>query len=220
MKVTPYPFPSSQYMSEEITKTQIFLHHTAGNSNPIGVYDDWKSNPERIATCVVIGGNPGTQKSWIDGEAIKGYSSKLWAYHLGLKESTFQKFGLPYKSLDKISVAVEVCNWGQLTKKGDKFYNYVNKVVPNNEVIILDKPHRGYTYFHAYTDAQIATLKELILSWGDYYKIPLDYNEDIWDVTTRALKGESGIYTHNSVRYDKVDLSPQPKIIEMLKSLK
>ena len=49
--------------------------------------------------------------------------------------------------------------------------------------------------------------------------IPLKYNPDIWDVTTRALKGESGVYTHNSVRYDKVDVSPQPKLIEMLQSL-
>jgi len=31
--------------------------------------------------------------------------------NLGLKEATFHKFNLPYKSLDKISVAVEICNW-------------------------------------------------------------------------------------------------------------
>ena len=55
--------------------------------------------------------------------------------------------------------------------------------------------------------------------WKDKYKIPLTYNEDIWDVTTRALKGESGLFTHCSVRYDKVDVYPHPKLIEMLKSL-
>lgn len=220
MKVTNYPFPNTQYIDEEIKKTQIFLHHTAGNSNPINVYDGWKSNKERIASCVVIGGSPGQQKGWIDGEVIKGFSSKLWAYHLGLKESTFHNFGLPYKSLDKSSIAVEICNWGQLTKKGDKFYNYVNKIVPISEVVMLENPHRGYYYYHEYTDAQIQSLKELLVAWCDYYKIPLDYNEDIWDVTPRALKGESGIFTHNSVRYDKVDVAPQTKLIEMLKSLK
>ena len=35
----------------------------------------------------------------------------------------------------------------------------------------------------------------------------------------RALKGESGVYTHNSVRFDKIDITPQPKMIAMLKSL-
>jgi len=38
-------------------------------------------------------------------------------------------------------------------------------------------------------------------------------------VTPRALRGEAGVYTHNSVRYDKVDIYPHPKMIEMLKSL-
>ena len=43
--------------------------------------------------------------------------------------------------------------------------------------------------------------------------------EDIWDITPRALKGEKGVFTHNSVRRDKVDIYPHPKMIEMLKSL-
>ena len=51
------------------------------------------------------------------------------------------------------------------------------------------------------------------------YNIPLDYNEDICNLTPRAFKGEAGIFTHNSVRPDKVDIYPHPKLIEMLKSL-
>ena len=58
-----------------------------------------------------------------------------------------------------------------------------------------------------------------MLLWKEKYNIPLTYNEDIWDVTTRALKGDAGVFTHNSVRYDKIDVTPQPKLIEMLKSL-
>jgi len=33
------------------------------------------------------------------------------------------------------------------------------------------------------------------------------------------LKGKAGVFTHNSVRKDKVDVYPHPKLIEMLKSL-
>jgi hypothetical protein len=55
--------------------------------------------------------------------------------------------------------------------------------------------------------------------WGGLYSIPISYNSDIWDVNKRALNGDAGVFTHNSVRYDKVDVSPQPKLIQMLKTL-
>lgn len=219
MNIKQIPFSANQYINEEYTKTQIYLHHTAGNSNAINVYRDWESNPERISTCVTICGLPGKSKDFTDGQIIQGFPSKLWAYHLGLKESTFQKFGVPYKSLDKVSIGIEICNWGQLTFKNGKYYNYVNKIVPVEEVCILDKPHRGFKFYHNYTDAQISSVKDLLLLWNAKYGIPLTYNEDIWEVNMRALKGEPGIFTHNSCRYDKVDIYPHPKMVAMLKSL-
>lgn len=219
MEITQYSIPQEQYIFEETSKKQIFLHHTAGNQDPYGVYKDWDSNPERIATCVVIGGKPKKTDIHIDGQIIQGYSSKYWAYHLGLKESTFHNFNLPYKSLDKYAIGLEICNWGQLTYKNNKFYNFIGKAVANEEVIELDAPFRGYKYFHNYTDAQIQSVKELLLYWKNKYNIPLTYNKDIFDVNARALKGESGVFTHCSVRYDKVDIYPHPKLIEMLKTL-
>jgi hypothetical protein len=57
------------------------------------------------------------------------------------------------------------------------------------------------------------------LHWNKKYEIPLEYNDDIWDVTKRALSNEKGVFTHNSVRPDKADVFPQPELIEMLKSL-
>ena len=216
MNLVQTEFPSSQYIREEHPKAQIYLHHTAGNSSGEQVFAGWASNTERIATCVSISG-PGANS--VDGQIVQGFSSKYWAYHLGLKESTFQKFGVPYKSLDKISIGIEVCNWGQLTLKNGKFYNYVNREVPANQVCELAKPHRGFKYYHNYSDAQIESVKELLLLWKEKFNIPLTYNEDIWDVTTRALKGEKGVFTHNSVRLDKVDMYPHPKLIQMLQSL-
>jgi len=218
-QITQYPFPASQFVAEENGKVQIYLHHTAGNANPKLTYKGWESNAERVATCVVVGGLPDNSKSWEDGEIVQGFSSKFWAWHLGLKESTFYKFGVPYKSLDRISIAVEICNFGQLTYRDGKFYTYVNSVIPDSQVIELAAPFRGFRYFHAYTDAQIESVKELLLLWKGKYNIPIGYNPDIWDVTKRALTGEPGVYTHNSVRLDKCDISPQPKMIEMLKSL-
>ena len=210
MKLTQIDFPKNQYFAEEHHKDQIFLHHTAGGPNAHLVFQWWASNSDKVATCVSISA---------DGEVVQGFSSKFWAYHLGLKTSVFTAKGVPYKSLDKTSIGIEICNWGQLTQKDGKFYNYVNKVVPANQVCTLDKPYKGFKYFHDYTDAQIQAVKELLLLWKEKYNIPLAYNEDIWDITLRCLKGEKGVYTHNSCRKDKTDIYPHPKMIEMLKSL-
>ena len=219
MRLTQTSFPANQYIAEEHPKVQIYLHHTAGNANPFATFTGWASNQERIATCVAIGGKPGANANWIDGEVVQGFSSKFWAYHLGLKESTFQKFNLPYKSLDKISIGIEICNWGQLTVRDNKFINYVGGEVNPNDVCHLDQPYKGFRYFHNYTDAQIEAIKDLLLLWKQRYGIDLTYNEDIWDVTPRALRGENGVFTHNSVRTDKVDVYPHPKLIQMLESL-
>jgi N-acetyl-anhydromuramyl-L-alanine amidase AmpD len=214
MNLIQVNFPASQYVAEEHPKKQIYLHHTAGNSSGINVFKFWETTQERIATCVAISG-PGSE----DGQIVQGFSSKFWAFHLGLKESTFQKHGVAYKSLDKTSIGIEICNWGQLTKKDGKFYNYVNKIVPEDQVIELDKEFKGYKYFHNYSDAQIESVRELLVLWKGRYNIPLTYNEDIWGISVRALKGESGVFTHNSVRTDKIDVYPHPKLIAMLKSL-
>lgn len=216
MNIKQVSFPSSQYIAEVQPKSQIYLHHTAGNPSGENVFKHWEANTERIATCVTISG---IGKDCIDGQIVQGFSSKFWAFHLGLRESTFQKHGLKYKSLDKISIGIEICNWGQLTINGGKFINYVNKEVPLDQVCKLDKPFKGFEYFHNYTDAQIQSVKELLILWNEKYNIPLDYNKDIWNISARALRGEGGIFTHNSVRTDKVDVYPHPKLIEMLKSL-
>lgn len=212
-------FLKSQYIETETNKVQIYLHHTAGNSDPFSVFKDWETTPERIATCVTIGGKPKKNDQFVDGQIVQGFSSKYWSYHLGLKESTFNKFNLPYKSLDKISIGIEICNWGQLSRKNGRFYNWINKVVSDEDVIELNTPFRGFKYFHNYTDAQIVSVEKLLRYWGQKYNIPLTHHDDIFEVNARALSGEPGIYTHCSVRYNKVDIYPHPKLVEMLKSL-
>jgi hypothetical protein len=212
-------FLKSQYLQDEHPKKQIYLHHTAGGANPIATFKYWEKTPEKVATCVTIGGKPDKSNAWVDGEIVQGFSSKHWAYHLGLQKSTFEKMKIPYQSLDKISIGIEICNFGYVNYKDGKYLTYVNSEIKKEDVIELEKPFRGHKFMHAYTDAQIDSVRELLVLWNLKYNIPLDYNEDIWDVCPRALKGEAGVFTHNSVRFDKADITPQPKIIEMLKSL-
>jgi len=201
----------TDYYAEAHSKNQVYLHHTAGAAEGERTFSIWQSDPVKVATCVAISR---------DGEIVQGYSSKHWAYHLGLKNKFFAEFGLPYKGLDKSSIGIEICNWGFLRQEGGKFYTYVNKELPADRVIKLEKPFRGHEYWENYTDEQIESVRELLLLWHERYGIDLTYNEDIWAVTPRALKGENGVYTHCSVRPDKGDVYPHPGLIAMLKGLK
>ena len=41
----------------------------------------------------------------------------------------------------------------------------------------------------------------------------------MFDINTNALDGKAGIWTHVSFRADKSDVSPQPKLVKMLKDI-
>lgn len=219
-KIKQIPLKSTEYFKEEYKKTQIVLHHTAGNSSGVNVANDWNSDKRgRIATCAIISG-PGAKNS-PDGEIVQCFSSKYWAYHLGIKGDVFKAYKVKHQILDKISIGIEICNWGQLDKIGPKFYNYVDREVPTSQVTELVTPYKGYKYFHKYSDAQIESTRQLLLYWNKVYNIDLSYDyTQMFSVNTKALKGENGLYSHNSYRKDKIDIYPCPRMIDMLTKLK
>jgi hypothetical protein len=52
------------------------------------------------------------------------------------------------------------------------------------------------------------------------FQIPVDYSyDDFFKVSKKALSGQKGVFTHNSYRSDKSDVSPQPKLIKMAESM-
>jgi N-acetyl-anhydromuramyl-L-alanine amidase AmpD len=209
MKIKQIKF--DDYYKESSPKKQIYLHHTAGTGKAENVFGNWQLDKiGKIGTCVAIGR---------DGTIAQGFGSEFWAYHLGLTSAPFKANGIPFINLDKISIGIEIVNWGYLIKKGDKFYSYVNTEVPSDQVCELASPYKGQKYWQNYTDEQIKSVIELLILWKEKYKIDLTYHEDIWKVTARALKGENGVFTHNSVRVDKCDVYPHPKLIEALKLL-
>lgn len=200
----------TNYKNEVTPKSQIYLHHTAGGPNAENVFRFWQSDATPVATCIVIGQ---------DGQIFQGFPSEKWAYHLGLTNQMFANNKLPYRNLDRNSIGIEMCAWGGLNKKGDKYYNYVNGEVPQSEVEELPTEFKGYKYYHKYSDKQIEAVKKLLLLWNDKYNIPISYNNKMWGICKDALEGKPGLYTHVSVRIDKSDCYPCPKLIEMLKSL-
>lgn len=209
-KIVQERLSNNQYFQEEAKKTQIYLHHTAGGGNAVAVSRWWQSNADRIATAFVIG-NKGT--------IVQCFSSRHWAYHLGIDNQDFAVHGLKYQNLNKLSVGIEVCNWGPLKLKDGKYYNYVKGVVDPSEVTVLDKPFKGHVLWNKYTDAQIESARQLLVYLCETYNIPKEYRKEIFAIDKEAFKGTPGIYTHNSVRKDKSDIYPCPRMIKMLEAL-
>ena len=209
-KIVQKRLSKGQFFEEASDKTQIYLHHTAGNGNAEGVARYWNSNDSRIATAFVVGEN---------GTIVQCFSSKHWAWHLGIDSQDFATRGLPYKNLNKLSVGIEVCNWGMLKEKNGKFYNYVKGEINPSYVTTLETQYKGYKHWYRYTDAQIEATRQLIVYLCETYGIPKDYRKEIWSLDNEAFKGSKGIYTHNSVRKDKADIYPCPRMIKMLESL-
>lgn len=210
LAIKMHPLPEDQYVKQETVKKQIYLHHTVGGPSGERTIDIWKNDKIKIGTSVCISR---------DGTIVQAFSSKYWAFHLGLKEGVFEKHGLPYASLDKISLGIELCSYGPLTSSGLYYKTVYGQVIESKDICVLSEEFRGSRFWHKYTDAQIESLRKLLLFWGQKFNIPLTYDEKIWDVYPKALRGEPGVYSHVSVRYDKSDVFPQPELIEMLKTL-
>ena len=193
-----------KYYKEVFTKKQIVLHHTVSGPGIQGDLNTWKNYDAHIATCVIIER---------DGKINQLFSSKYWGYHLGCGKT----------SLDKASIAIELDNWGQLHEKDGQLYTiYDSKVdVP---VVHYPKGFRGEQTFEAYTEAQLRSLGELLLMWNKYYKIPLTYRENFYDLNQDALKGEPGVWSHTSFRpwpsnRNKWDIHPDPNLLSMLRTI-
>ena len=209
-KIVQKRLSKGQFFEEPSDKTQIYLHHTAGNGNAEGVSRYWNSNDSQIATAFVVGEN---------GTIVQCFSSKHWAWHLGIDSQDFATRGLTYKNLNKLSVGIEICNWGMLKEKNGKFFNYVGGEINPSYVTTLETPYKGYKHWYKYTDAQIEATRQLVTYLCEIYDIPKAYRKEIWSLDNEAFKGSKGIYTHNSVRKDKADIYPCPRMIKMLQSL-
>lgn len=222
MNIKRINFPDNQYNKESSVKKQIVLHHTVSGPGVDGDINWWKTTPARIATHYIIDRN---------GVIYQLFDDPYWGYHLGLKQSHFQKAGISYRNLDMQSIGIELDSWGPLKKAPDgKFYpvKWENgKYAADTKKAAVIYPYeycsgssyKGHQYYERYTDKQIYSLKELLRYLCAKHTIPPNYTNDIWSVYPKALKGEPGIFSHTSYRADKSDAHPQVELVNMLKSL-
>lgn len=218
-----YYLDKDEYHAGPNKPEYLFLHHTAGGDNPFAVVDQWNDDTRgKIATEFLIGGPSVNGKNTkYDGVIVKCMPDGGFGAHLGDNGS---------QHMHNNSVGIEVCNFGPLTKVGNVYKTYVGTIVHPDQVCDLGFKFRGYQYYHKYSQAQIESLRELILFIKERDGINIKKGLVEW-LTTKtpaeafefsqdAWAGKvKGMLSHTSTRKDKTDMSPQPELIKMLKSL-
>jgi hypothetical protein len=223
MEINEYFIKNTEYSNEKkLPKEYIFLHHTAGWNDPYAVADNWERDKlGKIATHFIIGGiNIKTGDSKHNGVVVQCIPDNAWAYHLGSVNAYMHQH----------SIGIEICNFGALTKKSGKYYTYTNQVVDEKYVVDLGDDFRGYRYWHRYTDKQVESTRLLINYIADKFNINIDLglkaklqsgdDFNAFEYDKKAVEGRiKGILSHTSVRTDKLDVSPQAHLVEMIKNL-
>lgn len=194
METVKLPLKPEQYYHGEFEKKYIFLHHTAGGSAASSIAH-WASNPDHIATPYVIDR---------DGTIYECFPPEKWAYHLGVKGNS---------TLEKHSIGIEICSYGMLD---DKLVTYTGKKIAPEKTVKLDKPFRGGVFWEAYTPEQIASLKSLLGYLVDRFNIPWQ-DDPLWYEYHNPGILPPGIWSHSTVRKDKIDVFPQAEILEVVK---
>ncbi len=177
------------YYPEKYPKTNIFLHHTAGAHHPVYTILGWEGDARgRVATAFVVGNksSDGLDLRY-DGKIYRCFDETRWAYHLGIPDSGGR--------LDKTSIGIEICSFGYLRKAGNKYYTYVNTEFTDKSAIThLDKPFRAYDYYHSYSDAQLESVRLLVIDLGRRFNIDLKKGLQEW-IKKESLKLPTGLNT-------------------------
>ena len=216
LTVHRHMLPQGEYMTGSKPE-YVFLHHTAGWHNPFRTVDHWgRDDRGKVATEFVLGGQSikGNDDKY-DGVLVQCTPEGGWGWHLGTGRSHMHQH----------SVGIEVNNFGWI-KDGK---TYAGTRAAESQIVTLDKPFRGYKTWQRYSDKQIEVLRDWILWIGErdgidiceglpklIQSIGADAFEYIPDVKAGKLKG---VWTHTNVRKDKVDMFPQPELMDMLVSL-
>lgn len=198
-KIVKLPLHPNQYYQGVNPKKYIFLHHTAGGSAASSI-GGWAQTAARIATPYVIDR---------DGTIYECYDPKYWAYSLGVKGNS---------SIEQASIPIEIASYGNLTLKNGKYIKWTGSEIDPS--VVIKCPFRGFDYYEWYTPQQIAALAVLLPCLMKRFGIKLQPNPvNFWELKNPATL-PPGIYSHSTVRKDKVDIFPQKELVDLVYSLK
>jgi N-acetyl-anhydromuramyl-L-alanine amidase AmpD len=229
--------PKGQYIDKKTKKEWLFLHHTAGWDSPVNTINAWAADQRgAVATEFVIGGQRITDgRTLHDGKTFQAFPEGFYGWHLGTGNT----------EMHRNSVGIEVCNFGALTRDGywktangkrtwvamksESFYTYVGTEAHAHQIVELKQPFKGFKFWHRYSDAQLKSLKELILLIAKRDSIDVrkglpelvrQRGASAFDVLDIPLVTRTkGLWNHTNVKTGKIDMFPQQELLDLLLSL-
>lgn len=185
--------PPDQYFQEETRKDLIVLHFSAG-STAEGAVSWWKSNKERVATAFLVGKG---------GKVYQAFDPKYWAAHIGSGHTRNHKR----------SIGIEIINEGPLKMMADGNLawwprNFTTPFCRVDETSrYVQHPWRGYDFWAAYPEEQIAATAELVAYLCARFSIPKELAPPVMRQNFRPqfFGSFSGVAGHQDFRKDKTD---------------
>jgi len=147
--------PADEYKNEVTKKKLIVLHHTAGAS-ATSTFEWWLTDPKPIGTAYIVAR---------DGRIHEVFDPKYWAYHLGYS----------VRKDERRSIGIELACEGALLERGGELYCFdrvSEQTRFTGESFDLGSPWRGYRYFAAYAEAQLAATIELVSDLRLRFNVP------------------------------------------------
>lgn len=220
--IAKHYLPKEEYIQNEAPTLNdfCFLHHTAGGCDPFRTIDMWaKDDRGRIATEFLLGGpDIRTGDTTYDGVVVQAFPEGAQGWHLGATGSYY---------MNRHSVGIEINNFGYLDENNK---TYVGIQAHPSQIVELPEAFKKHKKWHRYSDAQIISLKKLLLYIAQRDNIDMRIGLVKWiheKGATQAFEFQQdaydgkvkGLLSHTNVRKDKSDCFPQPELIDMLLSL-
>jgi hypothetical protein len=216
-----YHLDADQYLKKPGKNEYFFLHHTAGGANPYTCIDHWNRDSRgRIATEFVLGGQDyKSGNADYDGIMVQAFPEDGYGWHLG-------KTGSGY--MNKHSIGLEICSIGYLDNE-DR--SYVGSKAIASQIISLDEVFRRKLKWHKYSDDQIEEIHKLILYIQERDQIDMRLGlqqfikkygpTNAFEFQEDAYYGKiKGLLSHTNVRKTKMDVYPDPRLIDVIMSIK
>ncbi len=188
--------PNHKHFIKEVrAKKRVVLHETMG----VLKGDLATLTKSQVSTAFVIAR---------DGTAYQLFNPEHWAYHLGPSGNGSYSNATESAS----SIGIEISGLGPLKLKDgvlSDIYGVAYCRESDTHLYDVVPQYRGYTHFTRYTDAQYATLKQLVADLTAKYKIPATFLPDD-QLYSHNVAGavRAGVSTHTNWRKDKLDVAP------------
>ena len=197
------PSPNQESTRYGYSIEMIVMHYTASGSTA-GVVS-WFMNPNSKVSAHYIVGR--------DGEIVQVVKDECRAHHAGQGPMPGQseEIGERRRKRNRIiqpnsrALGIEMVNWGPLTKRGDKYYTWMDNECPGEVVF------KNGTYWQAYTEPQLASVIRLVTHLCKKHNVPAQYpplGPGTFDPDDKTLAAFKGILGHSALDNQKSDPGP------------